>query len=145
MDRFQMFTVLIAKIARYIHKIKTLEMAEFGLKSWHLSCLYYLYCLGSLTAKQLCSICQEDKASISRAIEFLKNNGYVVCSTDGKRYNSLFTLTKKGYDVGERLAKKINDILSEAGEGISETERTLMYDSLKKISDNLQKIIVDEE
>ena len=66
-ERFQTFTVLITKLNRCIRKIKTEEMAEFDLKSPHVSCLYYLYKADSLTAKELCDICEEDKANISRS------------------------------------------------------------------------------
>ena len=33
MDRFELFTVSIAKASRYIHKIKSEEMIKFNLKS----------------------------------------------------------------------------------------------------------------
>ena len=42
-ERFKTFTVLISKISRNIKKIKNQEMAEYGLRSVHVTCLYYLY------------------------------------------------------------------------------------------------------
>jgi DNA-binding MarR family transcriptional regulator len=68
-ERFQLFTVLISTLNRSIRRIKTEEMADFGLKSGHVSCLYYLLREGKLTAKELCDICEEAKANISRAIK----------------------------------------------------------------------------
>ena len=115
-ERFQNFTVLIAKISRSIRKIKTEEMDEFNLKSPHVSCLYYLYKSGPLTAKEICDICQEDKASISR------------------------NLTKKGQIISERIVQKIDSILDLASVGLSDEERTILYKSLALISDNLEKI-----
>ena len=41
-ERYKSFTVLISGISRSIRRIKTEEMAEFNLKSPHVSCLYYL-------------------------------------------------------------------------------------------------------
>ena len=41
-DRFEAFTVLIAKISRSIRRIKADEMAEYALKATHVNCLYYL-------------------------------------------------------------------------------------------------------
>ena len=41
LDRFKTFTLLITNINRSIRKIKTEEMAEYNLKSIHISCLYY--------------------------------------------------------------------------------------------------------
>ena len=67
--RFETFPVLITKINRNIRKIKNQEMAEYDLKSPHISCLYYLYTAESMTATELCEKCEEDKATISRSIE----------------------------------------------------------------------------
>ena len=146
-DRFETFTVLILKLSRYIHKIKTEEMAEFDLKSPHVSCLYYLYKLDSLTSTELCNICEEDKANVSRSIDFLEKNGYLVCrSKTEKRYKSPLILTEKGKETGERIVQKIDAILDAVGEGIPEKDRVIMYRSLSVICDNLQKIceIYDE-
>ena len=76
-ERFEMFTVLMAKIRRNIQRIKTEEMAEYDLKIPHVSCLYYLYVHESLTATELCEICYEDKAAISRSLDQLEIRGYV--------------------------------------------------------------------
>lgn len=140
-ERFKTFTVLIAGISRCIRRIKTEEMAEFNLKSPHVSCLYYLYKADSLTAKELCDICEEDKANISRSIRHLEENGYILCSSKAaKRYQSPLELTEKGREVGKIVTEKIDRILDLAGEGLSENDRICLYRSLALISDNLQKI-----
>ena len=140
-ERFETFTVLINEISRSIHKLKTMEMAEFDLRSSHVSCVYYLYKMKALTAKELCDICAEDKANISRAVKYLEENGYVRCDAKHtKRYQSPLTLTEKGDEIGERIARKIDCILSHVGDGISEEDRRIMYRSLAAITANLQKI-----
>lgn len=140
-ERFKTFTVLITKINRGIHKIKTAEMAEFDLKSPHVSCLYYLYKSDSLTAKELCDICAEDKSSISRSIEYLEKNGYIACDSQAKkRYKAALTLTEKGKQVGGRIAEKIDSVLAEASEGLTPENRKILYQSLSLVQENLQKI-----
>lgn len=140
-ERFKTFTVLISKISRSIRKIKTEEMDEFNLKSHHVSCLYYLYKSESLTAKELCDICGEDKAALSRSIEDLETNGYIECDSNlKKRYRSALTLTEKGKKVGEGIAQKIDEILAKASAGLSEENRIILYDSLTLISNNLEKL-----
>ena len=137
-ERFETFTVLINEISRFIHKLKAMEMAEFDLRSSHVSCLYYLYKMKMLTAKELCDICAEDKANISRAVKHLEENGYLRCDAKhAKRYQSPLTLTEKGEEIGERIALKIDRILSHAGDGISEEERQIMYRCLSAIRENL--------
>ena len=41
-ERFETFTVLVNRISRSIRRIKNREMAAFGLRSVHISCLYYV-------------------------------------------------------------------------------------------------------
>ncbi len=139
--RFKNFTVLMTGIGRSIHKIKTEEMAEFELKSSHVSCLYYLYKADSLTAKELCDICGEDKANISRSLKFLEQHGYLTCnSRTEKRYQCPIALTDQGRAVGARIAEKIDRVLEVAGHGLSEEHRAIMYSSLSLIYDNLRRI-----
>ena len=140
-ERFETFTVLISKIGRNIRRIKTEEMAEFDLKSPHVSCLYYLYKGESLTAKELCDICDEDKSAISRSIEHLEKNGYITCKAKSKkRYKSQLVLTEKGQEVGYIISQKIDKILELASDGLSENDRLVLYQSLGLVSRNLQKI-----
>ncbi|MGN1051873.1 MAG: MarR family winged helix-turn-helix transcriptional regulator [Candidatus Scatosoma sp.] len=140
-ERFKEFTVLVANINRSIYKIKTEEMAEFHLKSSHVSCLYYIYIEDSLTAKELCDVCGEDKANISRAVKYLENNGYLCRNTKlRKRYHSPLELTEKGRKIGKYIADKIDNILDYASAGLSEEYRQIMYRSLNLINDNLNKL-----
>ena len=141
MERFDAFTVLISKISRCIRKIKSEEMKEFGLQGAHVSCLYYLYkSEGTLSAKELCDLCEEDKAAVSRSIDFLEKEGFIICeSKTDKRYKSPLTLTKKGVDVGLKVSELTESFVNLGGSGISEENRKIMYDCLFAISDNLQK------
>lgn len=140
-ERFQIFTVQIAKISRCIRRIKTEEMLEYNLKSPHVSCLYYLYKKdGSLTSKELCDVCDEDKASISRSLDHLEKNNFIQCSSKTeKRYNCPITLTEKGKSIGDLISQKIDKIVNLASLGLTEEKRQIFYESLMLISNNLQK------
>ena len=139
--RFETFTILINRISRNIRKIKNQEMAEYKLRSAHVSCLYYLYSAERLTATDLCERCEEDKATISRALDYLETNGYLTCeSKSAKRYKSPLVLTEKGLEVGKKIADKINVVLDEISVGLTEEERIAFYRSLSIISESLEKI-----
>ena len=140
-NRFETFTVLIAKINRNIRKIKNQEMADYDLRSSHVSCLYYLYSSEGLTATELCERCEEDKATISRSLGYLENNGFLTCeSKSAKRYKSPLLLTEKGKAAGKKIADKIDVVLSEISIGLTEKERIAFYRSLSIISDGLEVI-----
>ena len=140
-ERFETFTVLINRISRNIRKIKNQEMAEYSLRSAHISCLYYMYTHKSITATDLCERCEEDKATISRTVDYLETNGYLTCeSKSAKRYKSPLVLTKKGLDVAEKIAYKIDSVLAEISVGLTEEERVAFYRSLSVISESLDKV-----
>lgn len=140
-ERFETFTVLINRISRNIRKIKNQEMLEYNLRSPHISCLHYLYTSEGLTATELCERCEEDKATISRALDYLETNGYLICeSKSTKRYKSPFILTDKGMAVGKKIADKIEDVLAEISDGLTEEERVDFYRSLSIISDSLDAV-----
>ncbi|MDD6057447.1 MAG: MarR family transcriptional regulator [Clostridiales bacterium] len=140
-ERFETFTVLINRISRNIRKIKNQEMAEYHLRSSHISCLYYLYKSERLTATELCEKCEEDKATISRVLDYLETNGYLICeSKSAKRYKSPLVLTEKGTQVGKKIADKIDRVLEEVSFALTEDERVAFYRSLSMISESLDTI-----
>lgn len=144
-ERFETFTVLINRISRDIRKIKNQEMAAYHLRSIHASCLYYIYLLGSVTSAELCEHCEEDKATISRAVDHLETNGFLLRDAGAKRYKSPLLLTEKGRDTGKRIAEKIDGVLETISHALTEEERIEFYRSLSTISRSLEAIVQNSE
>ncbi|MGN0778726.1 MAG: MarR family winged helix-turn-helix transcriptional regulator [Aristaeellaceae bacterium] len=140
-NRYETFTVLVNRISRNIRRIKNQEMASYGLRSAHISCLYYLYLFGGLTATDLCERCEEDKATISRALEFLEQEGYVTDEPHAtRRYKTILLLTDKGREIGAQIAGKIERVLQAIGGELTEDERVQFYRYLSIISDSLEAV-----
>lgn len=139
-ERFENFTGLISRINRFIKKIKTAEMQEFSLKSPHVSCIYYIHKNGALTPKELCEICQEDKAMVSRSIETLEQKGFLTKNNSQNKYRKLISLTEKGKMAAKKVANKIESVLGLASRGLTEEKRLAMYEGLSLINTNLEKI-----
>lgn len=141
-QRFETFTKSITAIYRLIQKIKNTETTEFGLKGMHVMCLYFL---GKheegLTSTELCRICDEDKAAISRTVLTLKEKGLVGNAEkgQGKKYRNAIYLTESGRAVSERIAEKVENALNAGSAGLSEEERVKFYDSLLLIAKNLEE------
>ena len=145
-ERFEMFTVLINRISRDIRRIKNQEMAAYHLRSAHVSCLYYIYSLNGVTSAELCEHCEEDKATISRALDYLEGNGFILRPCEGaKRYKSPLRLTEKGRAVGEQIAERIRSILDAVSHTLTEEERAAFYRSLSAISRSLDAIAQNSE
>lgn len=143
---FSIFTNLITNIQRCINKIKDKNMKALGLKSGHVSCLYYLYKIGPMTQAKLVEMCEEDKSAISRKIEYLTKNDYVEKdkSEDGK-YKQPINLTPKGQEVSAFIANKINEIIQKSDAELNNNDRQILYTSLEKVNEKLKKIIKEEE
>lgn len=138
LQRFEAFVTGITICYKYIQRIKSFEMLEFGLKGTHVMCLFFLHHdPGGLTAAQLCQLCAEDKAAISRTIATLAELGYIDCGD--KKYRAPLTLTL----TGEALAVKIDALIEQwvglGGDGLSEEERSAFYYALERISANLKE------
>ena len=140
-ERFETFTVLINRISRDIRRIKNQEMASYHLRSAHVSCLYYIYSLDGVTSAELCEHCEEDKATISRALDYLEANGFVLRDSDRtKRYRSPLRLTERGQEAGKRIAEKIGAVLDTVSRTLTDEERAAFYRSLSAISRSLDAI-----
>lgn len=139
--RFETFTTLITRIYRNIRKIKNLEMSKYSLNGTHVSCLYYLYSSKGLTAKELCEKCGEDKATISRSLDYLESGGYLICKSKvARKYKTPIILTEKGMEVGKEIADKIDLVLDKVSVELTDRERSDFYRYLSLISNNLDMI-----
>ena len=137
-QRFDAFVTGITVCYKYIQRIKSAEVTEMGLKGAHVMCMFHLkQHPQGLTASQLCSLCAEDKAAISRTVSFLKGEGYVAAEGP-KNYRALLRLTESGRAVASQFDQLIADWVTSGGSGLTDQERTDFYRGLNLISNNLR-------
>lgn len=136
-QRFQDFLTGITVCYKYIQRIKNAEMTEFGLKGTHVACMFYLnHNPEGLTSAQLCTLCAEDKATISRTVSDLRNRGYIAPG-DGKNYRAPLHLSQAGMEIARQMDPVIKSWVAAGGEGLTEEQREIFYRSLSQISNNL--------
>ena len=90
-SRFEQFSGAVSCIYRCIQKIERVEMAKYGLKGPHAQCLLAMgHHPEGLTSSELCTLCDKDKAAISRTVAELEREGLVVRNTKGSnRYREI--------------------------------------------------------
>ena len=139
-DRFETFTILINRINRNIKKIKNKEMEAYNLRPIHTTCLYYIYLNPNINASKLYHKIEEDKALVSRALEYLQENGYLVADDiDNKKYRYPLVLSEKGEEVAKQIVTKVNSILDEVG--LNSNERATFIAQLNEISIKLENVL----
>ncbi|MBR7100906.1 MAG: winged helix-turn-helix transcriptional regulator [Clostridia bacterium] len=140
--RFKEFTKYISLAYKYLIKIKSDGIKEFGLKGSHVMCLFYIgESENGLTATNLCQLCCEDKAAVSKTLSALCEKGYVVLENgENKKYRSSYFLTDAGKEIMNQLNEKIRAAVIGGGTGLSDEEREVFYRCLFKIVDNLEAV-----
>lgn len=144
MDRFETFVSLIFEINKNIQRIKEQEMQEFGLKASHTMCLYYLsHHREGLTPTMLTDLCCIDKAATSRTLKQLVEKGLVYSDIPREKrgYRNLYYLSGEGLKLAKSINQKIDQALDLGGLGISEEDRSNLYQSLKTINKNLDSYV----
>ena len=137
-ERFEAFITGVTVCYKYIQRIKSMEMTELGLKGTHMTCLFYLSNhTEGLTAAQLCQLCAEDKASISRTVADLRSRGYI--AQGPKQYRAPLQLTEEGVRIAEQMEQMIVRWVASGGDGMTDAQRDAFYESLALISGNLRK------
>ena len=102
-----------------------------------MTCLFYIYTYGGgKTATELCKLSGEDKAAISRAIEYLENCGYI--QTSEKSYRRPLMLTEKGEEAAKIIADRVNSYVVSASGGLTSDEMKIFYKALSEIENNLR-------
>ena len=136
LQRFEAFVTGITVCYKYIQRIKSMEMTELGLKGTHAMCLFFLHHNPQgLTAAQLCQLCAEDKAAISRTLVVLQQKGYI--RTGEKKYRFPLRLTEEGTQAARQLDEQICQWVGFGGEGLADEDRAVFYKALAHISGNL--------
>lgn len=136
--RFEAFLTGITVCHKYIQRIKNAEMTEFGLRGTHVACMFYLYHKPEgLTASQLCTLCAEDKGTISRSVSELRARGYVESGGE-KNYRAPLKLSPAGMAIARQMDPIIEAWVSVGGDGLTTEQREVFYQSLALISANLR-------
>ena len=140
--RFEQFAGAVACIYRCIQKIERVEMAKYGLKGPHAQCLLAMsHHPEGVTASELCTICDKDKAAISRTLVELEQEAMVERSLrDGNRYRAILKLTAQGKIAAEQVEGRVKLAVEKAGSGMRDDQRATFYEVLGLIAGHLQTI-----
>lgn len=141
-ERYIRFSIAIEHMAKTLQKYKNEKLNEYGLRSMHLMFLFRLnQAEEGMTGSELAVSCSVDKAFISRVTNELCSAGYVEYKNKGgSRYKNKLVLTQAGKKVMEHINSMIDEAISSATEGITETQLNIFYSVLGTIDKNLESV-----
>lgn len=144
-SKYEVFSVAVSCLYHDIQRIERVEMAKYGLKGPHAQCLAAMarYPEG-ITAARLCEICEKDKAAISRTVAELEQAGLLNrMEKNGVRYRVPLVLTEAGYAAAKAVNDRAALAVEQAGAGLKDSEREVLYRALSLIAQNLNTISRD--
>lgn len=140
-SRFEDFVGLIGAIDKEIQRIKTAELARFGLRASDLMIVHYLQKNPEgLTGADLARLADVDRAAVSRTVSRLAEEGFVEVGEATSRYRAPVRLTEKGYAVMTEASQIISDVVRKAGGGLIDEQRRALYASLSSVLSQLREI-----
>ena len=140
-SRFEDFVGLIGAIDKEIQRIKTAELARFGLRASDLMVVYYLEKNPEgLTGADLARLSDVDRAAVSRTVTRLAADGFVEVGEESTRYRAPIRLTEKGYAAMAEVNGLISQIVRQAGGGLMDEQRRALYASLESVLGQLRVI-----
>ena len=132
---------LIGAIDKEIQRIKTAELARFGLRASDLMIVHYLQKNPEgLTGADLARLADVDRAAVSRTVSRLAEEGFVEVGEATSRYRAPVRLTEKGYAVMTEASQIISDVVRKAGGGLIDEQRRALYASLSSVLSQLREI-----
>lgn len=141
-SRFEQFSYVISGVYRYVQKIERDEMEQLGFRG---SFAQYLAALdrypNGITAKDLCIVCDKDKAAVSRAMKEMVQKGLAL--RVGAAYRAKLMLTEAGRQAAEQVRIRASKVVALVSGELSEGEREIFYETLGKMAANLKSISED--
>ncbi len=141
-ERFEHFSLAIAEIYRYWHKLAAEELEPYGLKGSHATYLVAMHRHPEgIAVPELCEECGKDKSDASRMLAILEKKGLVTKQTSGaSRYRGLLLLTPEGAEAARHVCRRASRAVELAGSDLSPKERADFYSALDSITHNLRRL-----
>lgn len=134
---------LVGRTSRSIIKRLTKKFSDAGFdvsyEQW--SILVHLYRKDGQTQQELSNVAVKDKAAITRLLNVLEKKNIVLRIPDrNDKRSKLVYLTNKAKDFKTELIAVVEDLLSEAEQGISPEEMEQCKTTLNKIFANFEQL-----
>jgi len=142
-NQFEALSLSVAQMTKLLQQLKRQKMAEYGLRGATALCLCQLLeSDGGLTAGELATLGEIDKAQVSRCMKELLDEGFAYREErEGRCYRQKYCLT----ETGRAAARDINGtarVMEEAlGKRVTDAELDGFYKTLYKLTTGLSAFL----
>jgi len=133
-------SMYLMNIERDYNYLTNKKMREFNIGKHDVRVLKVINANEGISQNNICSIINEDKITVSKAVKNLEQNGYIEKrkDSDDKRITRLF-MTEEGINKREHLLEILNYLNNTLVKDLSDEEVDYFNKILKKVSKNISK------
>ena len=147
LQRFEMLSTSINQLIKSIQFIKSRKMAQYDLKGTTCLCLCQIFrSEGGLTAGELSTFGEIDKAQVSRCVTELTERGFIFRDDEeGRRYKQKYRLTEEGRAAAEDIIATLTRLQDVATTGIEQEDLEAFYRVLNILCENFSDLLMQGE
>ena len=136
---FEQLSIGVHELYLTMHRVETKQMEKYGLRGAYVKYLVaLLHTPDGLTISQLCEICDQDKAAVSRAVSELVGREFIWRDNPRKNhYRAKLKLSERGAELAKEVCNSSKAVFDEAIEGFSPEQRDAFYEFMFAVSENL--------
>ena len=147
MENFSAIVLSLENLIKYVNKIKSEKISEFGIKAAHFNCLMRIdLSPDGLTSTELSKDSGVDRAFISRTTTDLIKGGFIKTNDkfdDGRKYKVKYILTEKGKEVIRETKQLFEKYLLLFGTKISEIDLNGFFKVLLAFNETADSISLE--
>lgn len=130
-----MYTIYLMEIQREINYLLNKRLKEYGLGKHDLNVLRVINANNGVNQNTICSILNEDKITVSKAVKKLSEVGYIEKrkGADDKRVTQIF-MTEKGRANRNEIIRIFDEINNTLVKNLNDQERKIFESLLKKVA-----------
>ena len=139
---FEQLSIGVHELYLTMHRVETKQMEKYGLRGAYVKYLVaLLHTPEGLTISQLCEICDQDKAAVSRAVSELVGREFIWRDNPRKNhYRAKLNLSERGCELAKEVCNSAKDAFDEAVAGLTQEQKDNLYELMFAVSDNLHVI-----
>lgn len=142
LTNYEAFSLGLHELYRSIHKNESAVMNEYGLRGAYVKYLVaMLQCPDGLTISQLCEVCDQDKAAVSRAVSELVGREFIWRDNPkGNHYRAKLKLTERGTELARSVCASGEIVFEEAVSVLTDEQKDALYKISGLMFDNIHDI-----
>lgn len=122
------------------------KIEKYGIRQGQYEYFMLIYSIPGINQLELAKMKNVGKASVTKALKILENDGFIIRITDEKdKRNTLCYVSQKGEEIVQKLLEVRTNVEADIFNGFNEEDKGLFFSYLSKLYQNSHKMAEEIE